>query len=96
MAVPAVRPFTTPDELTVATAGVLLLHMPPGVASDKVIDRPVHTAPGPVMGAVAKEIAGNTAASKRHRILFILCMLCILRQLFVVKRWVLVIFIFVQ
>jgi hypothetical protein len=95
VAVPAVRPLTSPDELTVATEGVLLLHVPPGVASDKVIDKPVHTVPGPVIGAVAKDTIGNMAASKRHRILFILCMLCILRQFFKVKRWVLVVFIFV-
>ena len=42
MAVPAVTPDTIPPE-TVAIAGVLLLHMPPEVASDSVTVPPVHT-----------------------------------------------------
>lgn len=52
---PAVNPDTIPPE-TVATAGVLLLHMPPEVASDRVTVPPVHTvglagsiAPGAVL-----------------------------------------------
>ena len=52
VAVPATTPVTTPDELTVATAGVLLLHVPPGVASASVVVPVTHTVNVPVMGAV--------------------------------------------
>lgn len=42
--VPAIRPFTVPvAEPTVATAVLLLLQVPPGVASDKVAVDPIQT-----------------------------------------------------
>jgi hypothetical protein len=50
--VPPLSPETIPAVLTVPTTGVLLAHVPPGVASDSVIVAPAHTLPAPVMGAV--------------------------------------------
>jgi hypothetical protein len=51
LAVPNVRPDTRPDELTGATAGLLLLHVPPVlvVASNEV--KPIHTPGLPVIVA---------------------------------------------
>jgi hypothetical protein len=48
---PAVGPpVTTPEEEPMlATGGLLLLHVPPGVGSDKVTDEPAHTVVGPIM-----------------------------------------------
>ncbi len=54
--VPVVMPLTTPPVVTVAIAGFALLHVPPGVALDKVIAEPAHTAPGPVMGVADEEL----------------------------------------
>ena len=55
--VPDIRPFTTPEPLTVAAAGVLLLHVPPAVASLKVMEELMHTLAGPVMiPALGKEL----------------------------------------
>jgi hypothetical protein len=42
-------PVTTPALLMVATAVVLLLHVPPVVASVRVAVRPEHTVDAPVM-----------------------------------------------
>ena len=50
--VPAVRPVKTPPELTVPTAGVLLAHVPPVVASLNVIVFPAHTAVRPLIAGV--------------------------------------------
>ena len=50
-AVPGVIPVTSPAELTGATAGLLVDHMPPPVASLKVITSPTQTVDGPVIGA---------------------------------------------
>ena len=48
--VPAASPLTVPvDEPTIATAVLLLLQVPPVVASDKVIEEPVQTVAVPVM-----------------------------------------------
>lgn len=44
------KPVTTPDKLTVAVDGALLLHAPPGVASVRVIEDPAHTEDGPDIG----------------------------------------------
>jgi len=42
---PGLTPVTTPvNEPTVATAGVPLLHVPPGVALDNVTELPTHKA----------------------------------------------------
>src|SRR5664279_3662476 len=48
VAVPAATPVTTPP-LTVAIAALLVLHTPPGVASESVIDEPLQTAAAPVI-----------------------------------------------
>ena len=49
--VPVVTLDTTPVPDMVATAGVVLLHTPPGVASDKGIVPPRHSGPTPAIGA---------------------------------------------
>ena len=51
MTTPALTPVRTPVEVTVATAGLVLLHVPPGVASVRVIDDALHTVLLPTMGA---------------------------------------------
>ena len=49
---PFVRPVTTPvDASTVATAVLLLLQAPPGVASASVVAAPIHAEDAPVMPA---------------------------------------------
>jgi len=52
---PLVIPVTVVEELgpgvQVAATGLLLLHIPPGVASFKIIVASTHTAVGPTMGA---------------------------------------------
>lgn len=50
VAVPADMPDTTPNEFTVATNGLLLLHIPPGVALLNAADEPTQEPEGPVMG----------------------------------------------
>ncbi len=50
IAVPVATPVTTPEADTVAIAGTVLLHMPPGVALDNVSEPPTQTLPLPVMG----------------------------------------------
>jgi hypothetical protein len=53
--VPAVSPHTTPDkEPTVATAGLLLLHVPPVIALVNVLHEPSHTCGVPVIGYGAR------------------------------------------
>src|SRR5579872_1952778 len=49
IAVPAVMPVTTPLK-TAATAGLLVLHDPPGTASASNVELPSHTPGVPVMG----------------------------------------------
>jgi hypothetical protein len=50
---PDARPVTVPvAEPTMATAGLLLLHVPPEVASDNVTEAPRQTVPEPDTGAV--------------------------------------------
>ncbi len=51
MVTPVVTPPTTPDELTVATAVALLLHVPPVVVSRSVVVAPWHTLAVPVIKA---------------------------------------------
>ena len=53
VAVPAVRPVTMPDVLIVAVAGALLLQVPPGVASLRVVVLPAHSLAVPVIAATA-------------------------------------------
>ena len=49
---PVLTPVTTPPpEVTVATAGVLELQVPPVEASDNVVVRPIHTFMVPVIAA---------------------------------------------
>ena len=51
--VPAAIPVTMPEVAPiVATAGLLLPHVPPASISPRVMVLPVHTFEGPVMGAV--------------------------------------------
>lgn len=51
---PAATPVTTPvAELTVALAVLLLLHVPPAVASVSVVLIPVHNVEAPEMAAAA-------------------------------------------
>ena len=49
--VPAAIPVTTPDELMVATVLLLLLHVPPGVAIERVVVLPVQAVVMPVISA---------------------------------------------
>jgi hypothetical protein len=50
VAVPLVTPVTTPDaELTDAIVVLLLLHAPPGVASERVVVEPAQIEVEPVM-----------------------------------------------
>ena len=51
MLVPAVTPVTTPEELIVATEVLLLVHVPPPVASPSEVVRPWHTVNAPVIAA---------------------------------------------
>ena len=52
VAVPGVRPVTTPvEEPTGATALLLLLHTPPVVVSEKVVVEPSQTVAAPDIGA---------------------------------------------
>jgi hypothetical protein len=53
VSVPAELPVTTPEPLTVANAGLLLLHEPPVVASVNVVVKPAHTLVTPVIAAGA-------------------------------------------
>lgn len=39
---PGVNPVTTPIASTVATVVLLLLHAPPGVLPERVVDEPIH------------------------------------------------------
>ena len=50
LVVPAVRPLTTPLVLTVPTAVLLLLHVPPVVALASAVVLPTHTLEVPVIG----------------------------------------------
>src|SRR5579872_5401433 len=47
--VPAATPVTTPDELTVATAGLLLLQVPPATTSNKLVVDPATVVVVPVI-----------------------------------------------
>jgi hypothetical protein len=49
MLVPAATPVTTPEVPTVATAVLLLLHVPPGVASVNEVVEPAQTDVVPVI-----------------------------------------------
>jgi hypothetical protein len=48
IAVPTVTPVTTPDVLTVATDGLLLLQTPPGVMHVYVVEVPAQTDDAPI------------------------------------------------
>ena len=68
MAVPAVMPVTEPESLTVAIAGLLLVHIPPSVVSPSVVDEPAQTVVKPVIGpTVAKD---ELAINSRNRVVF--------------------------
>lgn len=60
--VPGATPVTTPvPETTVATEDVPLDHVPPGVASLRVVDAPTQTVAVPVIGALALTVTGFVA-----------------------------------
>jgi hypothetical protein len=46
---PAETPVTMPEALTVAAAGSLLVHRPPGVASESCVVKPAQTVDVPVI-----------------------------------------------
>lgn len=52
VATPAATPLTMPPGFILATSGLLLLHVPPGVMSFSVVVVPVHTVVLPVIGAI--------------------------------------------
>lgn len=58
---PVPTPVTTPDELTVATVGVPLVHEPPEGQPESVIMLPVHTLVGPVMTLAGLTVNGAVA-----------------------------------
>lgn len=53
-------PATTPEVLTDATDGALLLHVPPGGTADKVVDEPIHKVLLPVMAALPLTVTVRT------------------------------------
>lgn len=55
-------PVTTPEELTVALAVLLLLQVPPPTVAVREIDDPVQTVPPPLMAAPAVTVTLRTAA----------------------------------
>ena len=61
---PAPAPVTTPVADTVAIVGVLLLHVPPAVASLNPPVDPTHTAVAPVMAGIAAPTV--TASPTEH------------------------------
>lgn len=52
VAAPTATPVTTPVEPIVAMDGLLLLHVPPVVASARTVVYPAHTLELPVMAAI--------------------------------------------
>ena len=59
--VPADTPVTMPlAEPIVATAGVLLLHVPPVVMLERVVVAPIHVVSVPVMGDEIAELTVTT------------------------------------
>jgi hypothetical protein len=50
--VPAVTPVTMPAELMVAIEVLLVLQVPPGVASARPVEEPTQVPDAPVMGAM--------------------------------------------
>ena len=61
---PVARPVTTPNELTVASAGLLLLQVPPVVASARVIVWPIQTALAPVIVPADAELTVTVTADE--------------------------------
>jgi hypothetical protein len=57
VALPKATPVTTPDVPTVATPVLLLLHVPPEVASLSVADNPTHILGVPVIAAIGETVA---------------------------------------
>ena len=62
MAVPADMPVTRPVEVTVATDGLLLLHVPPGVASVNSVDVPTQVDVLPEIGKMEPLVAVTVKA----------------------------------
>ena len=59
---PAPTPVTTPEELIVATPVVILLHVPPGVASLSGVVRPLQTDNVPVIALTTGATSTETMA----------------------------------
>jgi hypothetical protein len=64
VAVPAATPVTTLEASTVATAVLLEDHVPPVVASLKVVVDPIQTEVGPVMAAMVGSALTVTMAAE--------------------------------
>ena len=62
VALPALIPRTIPVVLTLATAALLLLHVPPLVASANEVVAPVHTLVVPVMVPTEVPVVTDTAS----------------------------------
>jgi len=54
--VPAEIPANTPEPEIVATTVLLLVQLPPDVASNRFVPAPAHAVVKPVMGAMAKAL----------------------------------------
>ena len=52
LAIPVATPVTTPEELTVAIAGLLLLHVPPDVEFPNAVVSPTQVTGVPVFAAM--------------------------------------------
>lgn len=53
-------PVTTPEELTDATDGAPLLHVPPGGTAERVVDEPMHNVLLPVIAALPFTVTVRT------------------------------------
>ena len=60
VATPGVVPLTMPDASTLATAALLLLHVPPADVHARVMVLPTHTLVVPLMAAGADDTVATT------------------------------------
>lgn len=68
-AVPADTPVTTPEELTVAVAEELLLHVPPDIVVVIAAVPPIHTLDGPVMESAGVPTTVTTLVTEHEPML---------------------------
>ena len=66
--VPALRPVTIPEVLTVPTAVLVLLHTPPAVASLRDVVAPVHAVAVPETGAGAAGVVFTVTSTVAARV----------------------------